>query len=90
MLQHETGVMPQFDERREIFRLLSKLPSGRRIDWLKWCCEQVSAPSAKTTVTKSDGSTNEVYWDAMSLFWGSHLSMERAGTKLVEMVRGRV
>ena len=33
---------PDFWERREIWRLLKRLPSVRRIAWLKWCCAYTS------------------------------------------------
>lgn len=89
MLHHESGVMPEFDERREIWRLLTLASTKQRINWLKWCCEQISSPAAETKVLQNDGSIGSVFWDSMSLFFGSHLSMERAGTKLVAMVNGR-
>lgn len=89
MLQHGQGILPEFDERREIGRLLKHLSPARRIDWLKWCCRQVSKPAAETTVIQNDGTVSAVFWDAMSLFWGSGLTMQRAGEQLVKMVRGR-
>lgn len=90
MLHHnERSVLPEFDERREIWRLLGHLTPARRIAWLKWCCQQVSSPAAETKVLESDGTVSDVYWGSMSLFYGSHLGMQKAGTKLVQMVRGR-
>lgn len=89
MLHHASGIMPEFDERREIARLLRHLTPARRIEWLKWCCKQVSAPSVETKVLASDGSVNAVWWDAVSLFYGSHLTMRTAGARLVDMVNGR-
>ncbi len=87
MLKHETGILPEFDERREIWRLLGHLEPRQRVAWLQWCCRQVSAPAATTYVEKSDGSRPDVFNDVLSLFWGSALSMREAGEKLVEMVR---
>ena len=89
MLQHATGIVPEFDERREIHRLLKHLTAERRLAWLQWCCKQVSKPAAETKVIESDGSVQAVFWDAMTLFWGSSLSMTTAGQQLVEMVKGR-
>ena len=89
MLKHETGFLPEFDERREIWLLLKHLTPARRIEWLKWCCQQVSAPSVTTFVEMSAGGLSEVWHDSMTLFWGSQLSMRAAGERLVAMVRGR-
>ncbi len=90
MLQHATGVLPEFDERREIGRLLKCLPPKRRLEWLAWCCEQVSAPGVKTGIVKNSGEVMAVWNDAMTLFWGSGLTMRAAGERLEKMVRGRV
>lgn len=89
MLQHEKSVLPEFDERREIWRLLKHLTPQRRIQWLQWCCKQISSPSAETFVEESDGTVSDVYHGAMSLFYGSHLTMELAGQELVRMARGK-
>ena len=89
MLKHNNGVLPELDERREIWKLLKFLTMRRRLEWLKWCCEQVSHPSVTTFIVQNDGSVSAVFWDAMTLFWGSGLTMTRAGERLVEMVRKR-
>lgn len=89
MLKHETGISPEFDERREIWRLLKHAKPAQRIAWLRWCCSQVSEPSATTYVEASTGGVSEVWHDAMSLVWGSALSLHRAGEQLVKIVRGR-
>jgi len=89
MIQHAAGVMPEFDERREIWRLLQKATPPQRIKWLQWCCEQVSRPCVKTTVQQSSGTATEVWWDWCSLAFGSILSVTASGEKLVEIVRGR-
>lgn len=78
-----------FDERREIYRLLKHLTPQRRIEWLKWCCSQVSAGAAKTKVIESQGGLDEVFWDGLSLKAVHGLSLETMGLRLTEMVRGK-
>lgn len=90
MIAHERGAFPEFDERREIWRLLHLLTKEQRIRWLKWCCRQVSNQWIKTKVLESSGEIGEVWHEAMSLCVGNGLSAHRAGEKLVVMVRGRV
>ncbi len=89
MLRQGESVLPAVDERKEIARLLRDLAPAKRLAWLKWCCDQVSTPAARTGVVRRDGSADAVFWDAMTLFWGSGLTMQRAGQRLVEIVRGR-
>lgn len=80
-----------FTEQRELRRLLDRLTPAKRIAWLRWCCRQVSQPGfAGTKVMESDGSTEAVLWDALSLKVMFGLSLERMGTELVQRVRARV
>lgn len=35
------------DDRREIYRLLSRLAPAVRVKWLEWCCKQVTVPNSR-------------------------------------------
>jgi hypothetical protein len=87
MLRLNTPQPCEFDERREIWRLLTRAPKETRIRWLKWCCKQVSGGGVETRVLESSGEAGEVYHEALSLVVGSTLDVHRAGEKLVEMVK---
>ena len=87
MLNHAHGLFPEFDERREIARLLKITTPQKRIAWLKWCCDQVSSGAVKTFIESTDGEVGSIWNSAMSLALGNGLSIEKAGEKLVEMVR---
>lgn len=87
MLASGNGVLPEFDNRRELWRLLGHLTPQKRIAWLQWCCRQISTPVAETKVLESDGTVGDVYWSAISIFDGTPLTVEKAGERLVEMVR---
>lgn len=77
-----------FDERREIHRLLRHLSEPERIDWLQWCCRQVShGASVETRVIQSNGSVQDVFNDALSLKFIHGLSLEAMGLELVRRVR---
>lgn len=88
MLKHETGIFPDTDDRKDIRRMLEELSPSRRIEWLRWCCRQVSTAGVKTDVIQSDGSVRSVWGDAISLMVGSALSVRRAGDRLYEMLKG--
>jgi hypothetical protein len=89
MMNFWRGSLPEFDERREIARLLRATTIPRRLAWLKWCCEKASRPGSTTYIQKADGSVNQVWSDAMSLVLAGLLSLIEAGEKLVQIVRGR-
>lgn len=86
-------VTPQFlnlelDDRRELWVLLDRLEPRKRILWLEWCCRQVSRPGMVVEVISSDGTVEDVFADAMTILNQNGLSLEVAGGKLVQMVRG--
>lgn len=89
MLHHETGILPEFDDRREIRRMLEHLTPQRRVQWLQWCCEQVSDKTVKTRVIKNGGSLSEVWNDWASLCYGSRLTVRKSGDRLHEMIKGK-
>jgi hypothetical protein len=78
-----------FDERREIWRLLKHLSPAKRIEWLKWCCQQVSQGAVQTKVIESKGGHEEVFWDGLSLKAVHGLSLETMGLRLLDMVHRR-
>lgn len=78
---------PEFDERREVWRLLHHLTPELRIRFLRWCCRQVSTDAVKTDVTQSDGSVNGVLGDIYLLCFDRGLSLGTIGEKLVEVVK---
>lgn len=87
MVNHDAGRWPEFDERREIWKLLKRASEKLRIEWLKWCCQRISHPAATTTITHTTGTVSEVWHDWASLVFGSTLSVEESGRKLVDMLR---
>lgn len=90
MLHHDRGVLPEWGDRRAIRHMLDFLTPPRRIEWLKWLCRECSSGSVTTYVDQSNGSASSVYADALTLMWGSGLTVRKAGDRLDEMVRGRI
>ncbi len=90
LLDTEKVLFSERDDRREIRRMLELLPVARRLEWLRWCCEQVSVAGVTTYVESSSGTVNSVFGDAMTLAFGSGLTVRRAGDRLHDMVRRRV
>lgn len=89
-------IMPDSDDRREIRKMISHLPPERRLQWLRWCCRQLSDPGDRrqagnvtTYVESNGGSTAEVFSDALMLMWGSGLTLRMAGDRLADMLKGR-
>lgn len=77
------------DDRQEIHTLLKLLAPRKRVEWLEWCCSQVSKGAVKTCVTQTDGTVDGVLNDMLLLVFQHGLTFEKAGTKLVAMVRGK-
>ena len=88
MILHEQGILPEFDDRREVWRLLHRATKRQRVKWLRWCCQQISTDFVKKDVIESSGEVGEVWAEAMSLAFGNGMSVHRAGEKLVEIVKG--
>ena len=44
-MKHSLLVLDTLDDRREIWHLLHKLPPSRRIEFMDWCCANVSGPN---------------------------------------------
>jgi hypothetical protein len=78
---------PEFDERREIHRLLSYLDPPHRINLLGRCCQMVSTEGVQTRVTESSGSVGDVWHDIMLLAFDRGLRLEVIGKHLVRWVR---
>jgi len=80
----------QFDDRREIYRLLKKITPAKRREWLDWCCTLVKDNGfTRTGVVASDNSVDAVFWDALSLRALFGVDLETMGVRLEQMVRGR-
>jgi len=80
----------ELDDRRELWRMLDRLTPSQRIAWLKWCCLQANhGQSVGVFVEQSTGRTSEVFADAMTIMNQGRLTLNRAGEKLHQMVRGR-
>lgn len=79
------------DDRREVQRLLERLPVSHRIAFLAWCCRQVTIPNGGThpevSLTRTKGTAVEVYRDLWYLAGQYDLDIDAATEKLVEMVR---
>lgn len=73
------------DDRREIHRLLDRLPPGRRLAFLQWCCRQV--PHPVNVAHRSTGSTFEVFFDLWKLGHQYELDMDAAARRLESLVR---
>jgi hypothetical protein len=78
-----------WDERREVYRLIDRLDKRDRIGFLKWACARVSKPGATTFVEKTSGETQEVFWDALTLAFSYGLSLTEMGEYLIRMVGNR-
>lgn len=89
MLKHETGIFPDTADRRDLRRMLDALTPRRRVEWLKWCCRQVSTGGVDIRVIETDGTAADVWNGAISLIVGSGLRIRTAGDRLSEMVQGR-
>jgi len=81
----------ELDDRRELWKMLDRLPPAKRIAWLQWCCKQANNnQSVGVFVEKDSGtSTAEVFADAMSIMNQGNLTLNRAGEYLVSIVRGK-
>lgn len=80
---------PGFDERREVWRLLTFLPPQRRIAFLQECCDAASTAGVKTKVMENGGSVSEVWHDIQLLCYSHGLSLETIGQQLVKRVRNQ-
>lgn len=96
-------VIDTLDDRRELWRLLHRLPPSRRIDFLAWCCSQVSGPNGNgptpgagllataTAARRDDGAdrrlTNEIYMDVMVLGHQWSLDMQTTVRRAEEAVK---
>lgn len=77
----------EFDDRRELYRLIDRLEKRDRIAFLNWACKQVSKPDMETRVTSQSGETEEVFWDAMNLSFTWGLPIAVMGERLIRMCR---
>jgi hypothetical protein len=90
VLKQDDRLFPEYDDRREIRRMLDRLGPRQRIQWLQWCCQQVSGGGVTTYVEKSSGEAADVFRDWATLCWGSGLTVRKSGDRLIQVVRGRV
>lgn len=89
MLTHEIPIMPDCGDRKAIRRMLVELPVNRRLEWLQWCCRQVSKHDVTTYIEKNSGSVEEIWSDWMMLCYGSRLTIRASGDRLHDMIKGR-
>lgn len=87
-----TSYALDWDDRREIWYLLDKLPKPERIAFLRWCCKQ-TCPDLQgqfgVQVTASSGETNECYFDLLHLEAVYQANLEQLVLELVRRVRRR-
>ena len=82
----------ELDDRREIWRLLDRLPEHRKAQWLDWCSAEASVGRGLVSVRvlERTGSTAEFFGLAMTIINQGRLTLNSAGCRLHRMVQGRV
>lgn len=77
----------EFDDRREVWRLLARLDRRERLEFLIWACRKVSKPGYETRVTESSGDVEDVFADVQLLAYQFGIGLTEMGEYLVKMVR---
>jgi hypothetical protein len=89
MIYRADCILPAKEERVDARRMIELLSPRRRLEWLNWCCEQLSADGVVYVIDNNDGtSPNQVLADCLTLFWGRDpLLFRAAGERLSLMLR---
>ena len=76
------------DDRKEIHRLLERLPPAKRLAWLQDCCRRCTLPGSNTSpVVTRCGNAMEVFYDAWMLVKDYNMDMDAALKRLVQIAR---
>lgn len=79
-----------WDDRREIVKILEHLTPNKRIEWLAWCCREASFGQAvEVKIVRSSGDAREVHCDFLSIVGQGRLTLQSAGRKLEQLARGK-
>jgi hypothetical protein len=75
------------NERKELYRMLSRLSEGQRVLVLRRCCQKVSQGLKEVKVLSSSGSLGEVWADLMLLVVEHGLPLDSIGMELQNELR---
>jgi hypothetical protein len=73
--------------RKHLWRGLERLPVAERLDFLKWCCKQVSFGGAEVRVTHTSGRVGDVLNDLGMLQVGHGLDINTAAGELEKRLK---